>query len=68
MDLAFTIPLYSRSIMIPSGIIYLMGGEDSGGQVRSEVYKFNAANYEENTKLEMKVSYSNSVLYVKRKV
>jgi len=41
--------------MIPSGVIYLMGGEDSNGAVRSEVYKYNAANYEENTKLEMKV-------------
>ena len=53
--MGFLIPLYSRSIMIPSGVIYLMGGEDAHGVVRSDVYKFNAANYEENTKLEMKV-------------
>ncbi len=55
LDINFSIPLYSRSIMIPSGMIYLMGGEDHNSIVRGEVFKYNATNYEENTKLELKV-------------
>lgn len=56
LDMAFSVPLYSRSIMVPSGMIYLLGGEDSAGTVRAEVYRYNATQYEENTKLEMRVN------------
>ena len=55
LDITFNIPLYSRSLIVPSGQVYLMGGEDATGTVRSEVYRFNALNYEENAKMEMKV-------------
>lgn len=40
LDIHFKIPSFSRSIMLPNGLIFLMGGEEPEYVSRKEVYMF----------------------------
>lgn len=42
----FKIPPFSRSIMIPSGEIFMIGGEDPESGAKKEVYSFDVSNME----------------------
>jgi len=48
------IPTFSRSIMIPEGKIFLLGGEDPEGQPKREIYQFDLANLDSDHILEAK--------------
>ena len=48
------IPTFSRSIMIPEGKIFLLGGEDPEGQPKREIYQFDLENLDSDHILESK--------------
>lgn len=48
------IPNFSRSIVIPEGKIFLLGGEDPEGQPKKEIYQFDLANLDSEHILEPK--------------
>jgi hypothetical protein len=52
----FKIPPFSRSIIIPEGKIFLIGGEDPETGAKKEVYSFNFATIETDHSLQAKCS------------
>lgn len=73
LDINFKIPSFSRSIIVPSGDIYLMGGEEPEYFSRKEVYLFRYAERDfklhpkapmPHKKFDFTICYLNGKIYV----
>ncbi len=71
----FKIPAYSRSILTPSGVIYLIGGEDPNTGAKNTVYKYDLNQRDNNLnlkqvqsmpikKFDFSLSYLDDFIYV----
>lgn len=55
LEINFKVPSYSRSVLTPTGQIYLMGGEEPEMNTRDDVYMYDTTVAEPNNNLHIRV-------------
>lgn len=62
LEINFKVPSYSRSVLTPTGQIFLMGGEEPEMNTRDDVYMYDITLAEPNNNLHIRVSWRNQRL------